>query len=161
LDQENLDVVIISLYFLALFDLTTTRPKQLRRILSVMPNIIRSRKQNEVGGTFQRISTWFLYLDTRASLFGGGDSDLLIYSIGDEKELAEAVNASQTVLQEEYSLLYPEEERARDTLSVPLILRILEIMVIFREISRHTELADDSVKTLIREKIDLQHKVCY
>jgi hypothetical protein len=160
MSQENLDVVIISLYFLALFDLTTTRPTQLRRILRVMPTIIRSREQNELSGTFQRISTWFVYLDTRASLFGLGDKNVVIYSIGDEEELSQAVSASQTVLQNEYSSLYPEEERSRDTLAVPLILKILKIMVIFREISRCTEVADDKLKTSIRQKIDQQSEVC-
>jgi hypothetical protein len=158
--QENLDVVIISLYFLALFDLTTTRPTQLRRILRLMPTIIRSREQNELSGTFQRLSTWFAYLDTRASLFGLGDKNVVIYAIGDEEELSEAVSASQTVLQKEYSSLYPEEERSRDTLAVPLILKILKVMVIFREISRHTEVAEDQVKTSIRQKMDQQSEVC-
>lgn len=159
LNQENLDVVIISLYFLALFDLTTTRPSQLRRILRMMPTIIRSREQSKLSGTFQRLSTWFVYLDTRASLFGLGDKDVVIYSIGDEAELSLAVSASQTVLQQEYSFLYPEEERTRDKLAVPLILKILEIMVIFREISRHTKVAEDNIKADIRQKIDRQSKV--
>jgi hypothetical protein len=125
-----------------------------------MPLIIRARKQDELSGTFQRLSTWFLFLDTRASLFGLGDHDSLIYSIGDEGELAAAVNASKNVLREEYSILYPEEECIRDKFSVPLILRILEIMVIFREISRHTEQSDDNIKVCIMEKINLQSKVC-
>ncbi|KAF4635769.1 hypothetical protein G7Y89_g2317 [Cudoniella acicularis] len=158
LNKENLDVVIISLYFLALFDLTTTRPAQLRRILRVMPTIIRSRSQSQLSGTFQRLSTWFIYLDTRASLFGLGDNDVVIYSTGDEAELHEAVSASQSVLQEEYSFLYPDEERTRDKLAVPLILRILDIMVIFREISRHTEPTDDNTIALIRQKINQRKK---
>lgn len=156
--EENLDVIIISLYFLALFDLTTTRPAHLRRILRIMPTIIRSREQSQLSGTFQRLSTWFVYLDTRASLFGLGDTDTVIYSMGDEVELSNAVSASQTVLQKEYSFLYPEEERARDKLAVPLILKILEIMVIFREISRYTKLADDNMISRIRQRIDLQSK---
>jgi hypothetical protein len=160
MNQETLDVVIISLYFLALFDLTTTRPTQLRCILRIMPTIIRSREQSELSGTFQRLSTWFVYLDTRASLFGLGDKDVVIYSIGDEAELSQAVSASQTVLQKEYSSLYPEEERSRDAIAVPLIFNILKIMVIFREISRHTDEADDTVKSGIRQKIDQQSKVC-
>jgi hypothetical protein len=119
LSQEDFDVVIISFYFLALFDLTTARPTHLRKILRVVSATIRLRKQSEQSGTFQRLSTWFLYLDVRSSLFGLGDNDIAIYWFGDEPEIAEAVSASQNVLQHEHGFLYPEEERARDKLSVP------------------------------------------
>ena len=159
LNTEGLDVVIISLYFLALFDLLTTRPDHLRKILHVVPALLRCRDVTELSGTFRRLSTWFLYLDARASLFGLGEEDCITYTIGNEPELVDAVHASRDVLREEYSMLYPDEEHERDEIALPFLIRVLKLMAIFREISRHNALADESTRIRIREMIDVQKKV--
>ncbi|PTB48596.1 hypothetical protein M431DRAFT_99731 [Trichoderma harzianum CBS 226.95] len=117
--EDDLDAVAVTLYFLAWTDLLLSRKASLRRMLSLEATLLDHSGHDQSHTLYVRMAVWFCFLDARAALFGQGN-DRIIQSMGDDSGLVRAVEASYDFLQNEYSLLYPDEERRRDEAHKPL-----------------------------------------
>ncbi|KAG4292641.1 hypothetical protein FPRO06_12129 [Fusarium proliferatum] len=118
--DDDLDAVSVMLYFLAWTDLLLSRRASLKRMLSLEACLLESRGHGDQSqSVYGRMAVWFCFLDARASLFSRGD-DRIIQSLGNDLGLMFAVDKSYNFLQEEYTLLYPKEERRWDEAHRPL-----------------------------------------
>jgi hypothetical protein len=159
LDADCVEALIVAFYFLASLDLMVSRPLELRKFLRLASILVQSRGHDyEMSGTFLRVSTWFCFLDCRASAFGRGDASI-IQTIGGETGLVQAMGNSNNFLREEYIMLYPKEEVERAKYHSPLLATILSLVAIFSDISRNYDNASDSLKSRIRLDLDEQKKV--
>ncbi|KAF5605102.1 hypothetical protein FPANT_1279 [Fusarium pseudoanthophilum] len=118
--DDDLDAVSVTLYFLAWTDLLLSRRASLRRMLSFEACLLESRGHGDQSqSVYGRMAVWFCFLDARASLFSQGD-DRIIQCLGNDLGLMLAVDRSYNFLQQEYTLLYPNEERRWDEAHRPL-----------------------------------------
>ncbi|KAG4258952.1 hypothetical protein FPRO04_11041 [Fusarium proliferatum] len=118
--DDDLDAVSVMLYFLAWTDLLLSRRASLKRMLSLEACLLESRGHGDQSqSVYGRMAVWFCFLDARASLFSRGD-DRIIQCLGNDLGLMFAVDKSYNFLQEEYTLLYPKEERRWDEAHRPL-----------------------------------------
>ncbi|KAF4441390.1 hypothetical protein FACUT_2698 [Fusarium acutatum] len=118
--DDDLDAVSVMLYFLAWTDLLLSRRASLRRMLTLEACLLESRGHGDQSqSVYGRMAVWFCFLDARASLFSQGD-DRIIQCLGNDLELMFAVDKSYNFLQQEYTLLYPSEERRWDEAHRPL-----------------------------------------
>ncbi|KAG5747911.1 hypothetical protein H9Q70_009405 [Fusarium xylarioides] len=112
--DDDLDAVSVTLYFLAWTDLLLSRKASLKRMLSLEACLLESRGHGDQSqSVYGRMAVWFCFLDARASLFSQGD-DRIIQCLGNDLGLMFAVDKSYNFLQQEYTLLYPNEERRWD-----------------------------------------------
>ncbi|KAL6809671.1 major facilitator superfamily domain-containing protein [Trichoderma sp. SZMC 28015] len=133
--DDDLDAVAVTLYFLAWTDLLLSRRASLRRTLSLEATLLDLIGHDQSHTLFVRMAVWFCFLDARAALFGQGN-DRVIQSMGDDSGLKRAVEASYDFLQNEYSLLYPEEERRRDEAHKPLYVATCRLVALLGKLSR-------------------------
>ncbi|KAF5707433.1 hypothetical protein FMUND_11104 [Fusarium mundagurra] len=118
--DDDLDAVSVTLYFLAWTDLLLSRRASLRRMLSLEACLLESRGHGDQSqSVYGRMAVWFCFLDARASLFSQGDHRI-IQCLGNDLGLMFAVDKSYNFLQQEYTLLYPNEERRWDEAHRPL-----------------------------------------
>ncbi|KAF5560441.1 DAL5-Allantoate ureidosuccinate permease [Fusarium phyllophilum] len=118
--DDDLDAVSVTLYFLAWTDLLLSRKASLKRMLSLEACLLESRGHGDQSqSVYGRMAVWFCFLDARASLFSQGD-DRIIQCLGNDLGLMFAVDKSYNFLQQEYTLLYPNEERRWDEAHRPL-----------------------------------------
>ncbi|KAG5814141.1 hypothetical protein H9Q71_003403 [Fusarium xylarioides] len=118
--DDDLDAVSVTLYFLAWTDLLLSRKASLKRLLSLEACLLESRGHGDQSqSVYGRMAVWFCFLDARASLFSQGD-DRIIQCLGNDLGLMFAVDKSYNFLQQEYTLLYPNEERRWDEAHRPL-----------------------------------------
>ncbi|KAF5652158.1 allantoate and ureidosuccinate permease [Fusarium sp. NRRL 25303] len=118
--DDDLDAVSVMLYFLAWTDLLLSRRASLKRMLSLEACLLESRGHGDQSqSVYGRMAVWFCFLDARASLFSQGD-DRIIQCLGNDLGLMFAVDKSYNFLQQEYTLLYPKEERRWDEAHRPL-----------------------------------------
>lgn len=131
----DLDAVAVTMYFLAWTDLLLSRQASLRRMLSLEATLLDVSGHDQSHTLYVRMAVWFCFLDARAALFGQGN-DRIIQSMGDDSGLTTAVEASYDFLQNEYSLLYPEEERRRDEAHKPLYMATCRLVALLGKLSR-------------------------
>ncbi|KAL5586043.1 hypothetical protein FOBRF1_015913 [Fusarium oxysporum] len=118
--DDDLDAVSVTLYFLAWTDLLLLRRAYLKRMLSLEACLLGSRGRGDQSqSVYGRMAVWFCFLDARAALFSQGD-DRIIQCLGNDLGLMFAVDRSYNFLQQEYTLLYPNEERRWDEAHRPL-----------------------------------------
>ncbi|KAF5643458.1 DAL5-Allantoate and ureidosuccinate permease [Fusarium tjaetaba] len=118
--DDDLDAVSVTLYFLAWTDLLLSRRASLRRMVSLEACLLENRGHGDQSqSVYGRMAVWFCFLDARASLFSQGD-DRIIQCLGNDLGLMFAVDKSYNFLQQEYTLLYPNEERRWDEAHRPL-----------------------------------------
>ncbi|KAF5688741.1 allantoate ureidosuccinate permease [Fusarium denticulatum] len=118
--DDDLDAVSVMLYFLAWTGLLLSRRASLRRMLSLEACLLENRGHGDQSqSVYGRMAVWFCFLDACASLFAQGD-DRIIQCLGNDLGLMFAVDKSYNFLQEEYTLLYPNEERRWDEAHRPL-----------------------------------------
>ncbi|KAF5566587.1 DAL5-Allantoate ureidosuccinate permease [Fusarium napiforme] len=118
--DDDLDAVSVTLYFLAWTDLLLSRRASLKRMLGLEACLLENRGHGDQSqSVYGRMAVWFCFLDARASLFSQGD-DRIIQCLGNDLGLMFAVGKSYNFLQQEYTLLYPNEERRWDEAHRPL-----------------------------------------
>ncbi|KAF5620231.1 hypothetical protein F52700_11551 [Fusarium sp. NRRL 52700] len=118
--DDDLDAVSVTLYFLAWTDLLLSRRASLKRMLRLESCLLESRGHGDQSqSVYGRMAVWFCFLDARASLFSQSD-DRIIQCLGNDLGLMFAVDKSYNFLQQEYTLLYPNEERRWDEAHRPL-----------------------------------------
>ncbi|KKP01030.1 hypothetical protein THAR02_06852 [Trichoderma harzianum] len=135
--DDDLDAVAVTLYFLAWTDLLLSRQASLRRMLNLEATLLDLSGHDQSHTLYVRMAVWFCFLDARAALFGQGN-DRIIQSMGDDSGLMRAVEASYDFLQNEYSLLYPEEERRRDEAHKPLYVATCRLVALLGKLSRNS-----------------------
>ncbi|KAK5993053.1 hypothetical protein PT974_06480 [Cladobotryum mycophilum] len=157
-NQDDLDAIAVSLYFLASTDLILSRPERLRNLLEVEAGILRARPLNGPDSVFTKIATWFCFLDARMSTFGR-DHDRVIQTVGGEMGMLAALHESEHFLQNEYKRLYPLEERRRDAAHLPLYKATCRLVVLWGCISRfYGNNGDVTLKSTVRNSLDdIQH----
>lgn len=133
-NQEDLDAVAISLYFLASTDLLLSECRQLRDMLSFMAKLLQAHPSRARGTFFAKMLTWMCFLDARASAFGVMECKV-IGGIGGETGLLDTVNSTQNLLHKEYNLLYPEKEHQRDSAHTPLLQLTNRLVALFGLVS--------------------------
>jgi hypothetical protein len=154
LSGDDLDAIVISLYFLASTDLLAARPRELRRLLRMTTALVTLQKARDPkGGLSFEIFNWFCFLDVRASAFGMGSSSM-ITALGGEEGLVNATKISRGFLRNEYKMLYPADMIERDKAHTPLNEIVLRLIAVFGEISRHFDDADEEIKGEIRVSLD-------
>ncbi|KAH7153873.1 hypothetical protein DER46DRAFT_510987 [Fusarium sp. MPI-SDFR-AT-0072] len=118
--DDDMDAISVTLYFLAWTDLLLSRRASLKLMLSLEACLLESRGHGDQSqSVYGRMAVWFCFLDARASLFSQGD-DRIIQCLGNDLGLMFAVDKSYNFLQQEYTLLYPNEERRWDEAHRPL-----------------------------------------
>ncbi|KAF4953229.1 hypothetical protein FGADI_6204 [Fusarium gaditjirri] len=118
--DDDLDAVSVMLYFLAWTDLLLSRRPSLKRMISLEACLLETRGHGDQSqSVYGRMAVWFCFLDARAALCSQGD-DHIISCLGNDLGLMFAVDKSYNFLQEEYTLLYPNEERRWDEAHRPL-----------------------------------------
>ncbi|EXK82499.1 hypothetical protein FOQG_13210 [Fusarium oxysporum f. sp. raphani 54005] len=134
--DDDLDAVSVTLYFLAWTDLLLSRRAYLKRILSLEACLLGSRDHGDQSqSVYGRMAVWFCFLDARAALFSQGD-DRIIQCLGNDLGLMFAVDRSYNFLQQEYTLLYPNEERRWDEAHRPLYVATCRLVALLGMISR-------------------------
>lgn len=134
--DDDLDAVSVMLYFLAWTDLLFSRRASLKRMLSLEACLLESRGHGDQSqSVYGRMAVWFCFLDARASLFSRGD-DRIIQCLGNDLGLMFAVDKSYNFLQEEYTLLYPKEERRWDEAHRPLYVATCRLVALLGTVSR-------------------------
>ncbi|SCV48326.1 uncharacterized protein FFB14_10321 [Fusarium fujikuroi] len=134
--DDDLDAVSVMLYFLAWTDLLLSRRASLKRMLSLEACLLESRGHGDQSqSVYGRMAVWFCFLDARASLFSRGD-DRIIQCLGNDLGLMFAVDKSYNFLQEEYTLLYPKEERRWDEAHRPLYVATCRLVALLGTVSR-------------------------
>jgi hypothetical protein len=134
--DDDLDAVSVTLYFLAWTDLLLSRRASLKRMLGLEAFLLESRGHGDQSqSVYGRMAVWFCFLDARASLFSQGD-DRIIQCLGNDLGLMFAVDKSYNFLQEEYTLLYPNEERRWDEAHRPLYVATCRLVALLGMISR-------------------------
>ncbi|KAF5602523.1 hypothetical protein FPCIR_1864 [Fusarium pseudocircinatum] len=134
--DDDLDAVSVTLYFLAWTDLLLSRRASLKRMLSLEACLLESRGHGDQSqSVYGRMAVWFCFLDARAALFSQGD-DRIIQCLGNDLGLIFAVDKSYNFLQQEYTLLYPNEERRWDEAHRPLYVATCRLVALLGMISR-------------------------
>ncbi|PCD27019.1 hypothetical protein AU210_013437 [Fusarium oxysporum f. sp. radicis-cucumerinum] len=134
--DDDLDAVSVTLYFLAWTDLLLSRRAYLKRMLSLEACLLGSRDHGDQSqSVYGRMAVWFCFLDARAALFSQGD-DRIIQCLGNDLGLMFAVDRSYNFLQQEYTLLYPNEERRWDEAHRPLYVATCRLVALLGMISR-------------------------
>ncbi|KAF5243556.1 hypothetical protein FANTH_8135 [Fusarium anthophilum] len=119
--DDDLDAVSVTLYFLAWTDLLLCRRASLKRMLSLEACLLESRGHGDQSqSVYGRMAVWFCFLDARTALFCQSD-DRIIQCLGNDLGLMFSVDKSYNFLQQEYTLLYPNEERRWDEAHRPFI----------------------------------------
>ncbi|EWG48722.1 hypothetical protein FVEG_08406 [Fusarium verticillioides 7600] len=144
--DDDLDAVSVTLYFLAWTDLLLSRRASLRRMLGLEACLLESRGHGDQSqSVYGRMAVWFCFLDARASLFSQGD-DRIIQCLGNDLGLMFAVDKSYNFLQEEYTLLYPNEERRWDEAHRPLYVATCRLVALLGMISRGHRAAEGEIQ---------------
>ncbi|KAF5656976.1 hypothetical protein FCIRC_13410 [Fusarium circinatum] len=134
--DDDLDAVSVTLYFLAWTDLLLSRKASLKRMLSLEACLLESRGHGDQSqSVYGRMAVWFCFLDARAALFSQAD-DRIIQCLGNDLGLMFAVDKSYNFLQQEYTLLYPNEERRWDEAHRPLYVATCRLVALLGMISR-------------------------
>ncbi|EXL99484.1 hypothetical protein NOF04DRAFT_5078 [Fusarium oxysporum II5] len=133
--DDDLDAISVTLYFLAWTDLLLSRRASLKRMLSLEACLLESRGHGDQSqSVYGRMAVWFCFLDARASLFSQ-DNDRIIQCLGNDLGLMFAVDKSYNFLQQEYTLLYPNEERRWDEAHRPLYVATCRLVALLGMIS--------------------------
>ncbi|KAF9772713.1 hypothetical protein IL306_009568 [Fusarium sp. DS 682] len=152
--DDDLDAVSVTLYFLAWTDLLLSRRASLKRMLNFEASLLQSRGHGDRSqSVYARMAVWFCFLDARIALFSDGD-DRIIQYLGNDSGLMLVVDKSYDFLQREYTLLYPNEERRWDEAHRPLYVATCRLVALLGMISRgDTNMRDDSRETIAQESL--------
>jgi hypothetical protein len=151
--DDDLDAVSVTLYFLAWTDLLLSRQASLKQMLSLEALLLGIRGPSQSHSLYVRMAVWFCFLDARTALFYQGN-DRIIQSMGDDSGLMIALEQSHDFLQREYTLLYPKEERQWDEAHRPLYVATCRLVGLLGKVSRsHGGLPDESLEVGVRESL--------
>jgi hypothetical protein len=153
LSADDLDAVVVSLYFLASTDLLAARPQELRSLLRAMTTLVSLPNRHPRDGLAFEVCNWFCFLDARSSAFGKGSSSM-IGALGGEEGLVNATKNSRGFLRNEYKMLYPADMIQRDAAHIPLNEIVLRLIAIFGEISRNFDRREEEIRIGVRLSLD-------
>lgn len=156
--SDDLDAIAVALYFLASTDLIMSRSEELGQVLRMVTLLLQTKHQEISNSLFTKVSTWLCFLDARYSAFGAGNSSV-INAMGGEVGIVRAAHVTRDLLEREYKVLYPTEERQRDEYRFPLLEIILRLVAVFGEISREYVARDGIVRAGVRASLNSIEKV--